>query len=172
MMVVSNSGPLMALGKLGQVDLLPQLYGQVSLPTAVYTEVVTRGNEQGAPDALVVQNALQRGQLVVVEVQDTELLPEIATTPLHTGEKQTLHLALREGADAVLLDDLQAREEAQARGLTVKGTLGVVVQAYRASILPFDEVQVIIETIIARDDIWIAAGLCRRVLERLQIPRT
>ena len=68
----------------------------------------------------------------------------------------------------MLLDDLQAREEAQARGLTVKGTLGVVVQAYRAGILPFGEVQLIIETIIARDDIWIAAGLCRRVLERLK----
>ena len=92
MMVVSNSGPLMALGKLGQVTLLPQLYGQVSLPTAVYTEVVIRGNEQRAPEALLVQNAIQRGQLVGVEVQDTELLPEIATTPLHTGEKQTLHL--------------------------------------------------------------------------------
>jgi hypothetical protein len=41
--VVANSGPLMALGKLGLLELLPRLYGQVRLPTAVYTEVVVRG---------------------------------------------------------------------------------------------------------------------------------
>ncbi len=43
MKVVSNAGPLMALGKLGLVHLLHQLYGPVMLPTAVYDEVVTRG---------------------------------------------------------------------------------------------------------------------------------
>ncbi len=43
MIVVANSGPLMALGKLGLLELLPRLYGQVRLPAAVYTEVVVRG---------------------------------------------------------------------------------------------------------------------------------
>jgi len=36
--VIINSGPLMALAKLGLVDLPSRLYGQVSLPTAVFTE--------------------------------------------------------------------------------------------------------------------------------------
>lgn len=51
MIVVSNSGPLMALGKLGLLELLPKLYGQVRLPTGVFTEVVVRGVERGRSDA-------------------------------------------------------------------------------------------------------------------------
>ncbi len=167
-MTVANSGPLMALGKLGLLDLLPRLYGQVRLPTAVHTEVVVRGSEQGCPDALLTQMAIQRGQLIVVEVSDADLPPDIAGLPLDAGEKQVLHLALRDKADSVLLDDLKAREEAEGRGLTVKGTLGVIVQAYRAGLLRLDEVQTVIEAIIARDDVWIAEGLCRRVMAALK----
>lgn len=172
MIVVANSGPLMALGKLGLLELLPRLYGQVRLPTAVHTEVVVRGGKWGYPDAFLTQVAIQRGQLVVVEVSDAELLPDIAALPLDTGEKQTLHFALRDKADLVLLDDLKAREEAQTLGLAVKGTLGVIAQAYRTGLLQLDEVQTIIEAIIARDDIWIAEGLCRQVLARLKTQST
>ena len=38
-------------------------------------------------------------------------------------EKQALYLALREKVDLVQLDELKARAEAQAHGLTAKGTL-------------------------------------------------
>jgi hypothetical protein len=60
----------MALGKLGSLELLPHLYGEARLPTAVYTEVVIRGSERGSPDASLTQMAIQRGYLVVVEVSD------------------------------------------------------------------------------------------------------
>lgn len=172
MIVVANSGPLMALGKLGLLELLPRLYEQVRLPTAVHTEVVVRGGERGYPDALLVQLAIQRGQLVVVDVNDAELAPDLSALPLDAGEKQVLHLALRDKADLVLLDDLRAREETQARGLAVKGTLGVIVQAYRVGLLRLSEVKTIVEAMIARDDIWVAEELCRRVLARLEAERT
>jgi predicted nucleic acid-binding protein len=40
--VLSNAGPLMALGKLNRLDLLTELYEQVQIPRAVYTETVSR----------------------------------------------------------------------------------------------------------------------------------
>lgn len=168
MIVVINSGPLVALGKLRLLELLPRLYGQVQLPTAVYTEVVVRGRERGYPDAFLAQMAIQRGQLIVIELSEAELPQDVAALPLDTGEKQVLYLALRDKADLVLLDDLKAREEAQARGLIVKGTLGVISQAYRGGLLSLHEVQTIIEAIIDNDDIWIGEGLCRRVLAKLK----
>ena len=124
MIVVANAGPLMALGKLGLLELLPQLYGQVQLPTAVYTEVVVWGRERGYPDALLVQMAIQRGQLAVIEVSDVELPPNVAALPLDAGEKQVLCLALRDKADLVLFDDLKAREEAPGHGHTWNKTGG------------------------------------------------
>lgn len=168
MIVVSNSGPLMALAKLGLLELLPRMYGQVWLPTAVVTEVVVRGGEQGYPDALLVQMAIQRRHLMVTKASDAELPADIANLPLDAGEKETIHVALRDKADLVLLDDLKARDEARSRGLDIKGTLGIILQAHRAGLLPLEEVQTIVGVIIARDDIWIAEGLCREVLARLK----
>ena len=67
-----------------------------------------------------------------------------------------------------LLDDLKAREEAKARKLAVKGTIGVMVQAYRNGLVTLDEMGTIYEAIIASDDIWISSGLCCEVLNRLK----
>ncbi len=41
--VLCNSGPLMALGKLNRLDLLANLYNEVQVSHAVYDEVVTQG---------------------------------------------------------------------------------------------------------------------------------
>lgn len=171
MIVIADFGPLMALGKLGILELLAHLYGQVRLTTAVYAEVVVKGREWGYIDASVVEAAIQTGKLVVVEMSDAELPPDVASLPLDAGEKQTLYLALRDKVDLVLFDDLKAREEALSRGLTVKGTLGIIVQAFRAGLVTLKEVQAIVDIIIERDDIWIEAELCRQVLTNIKITK-
>ena len=68
----------------------------------------------------------------------------------------------------MLLDDLLARSEAQALGFSVKGTLGVIAKGYRKEVLSLDEVRIIFDSIIERNDIWIAEGLCRRVFDGLK----
>jgi predicted nucleic acid-binding protein len=166
--VFSNAGPLMALGKLGQLELLYRLFGQVGFSTSVYQEVVIRGSQRGYPDALLIEMALQRKQLVVLNVIYDDLPSDIASLPIDAGEKEAIYLATRVPNSLVLLDDLKAREEAKARKLAVKGTIGVLVQAYRNSLVTIDEVGTIFEAIIANDDIWIASDLCREVLNRLK----
>jgi len=168
--VIIDSGPLMALAKLGLIDLLPRLYGQVSLPTAVFTEVVERGRERGYDDAYLVQLAIQQGKLKVVKVKEEDLPTDIKDLPLDAGEKQALYLTRREKADLTLFDDEKVREEAKARGLKIKGTVGVIIQAYRAELLRLNDVESIIEAIMSREDIWISEELCRRVLEKVKTP--
>jgi predicted nucleic acid-binding protein len=53
--VVSNAGPLIALGKLGHLELLIKLYGKVIVSPEVYNEVVVRGITSGAPDAVAAK---------------------------------------------------------------------------------------------------------------------
>ena len=161
----------MALAKLGQLELLSQLFGQVHLPTAVYREVGIRGKQRGYPDAQQVQMAIHRQQLRVVGVAVTDLPSDITTLSLDPGEKEAIYLAQSEADSLVLLDDWKVREEAKARGLKARGTLGVIVQGYRANLINFDEVEALFEGIISHDQIWIAEGLCRQVLGRLQVER-
>lgn len=168
MIVIINSGPLMALAKLGLVELPSRLYGQVSLATAVFTEVVVQGRERGYSDAFLVQLAIKQGKLSVVKVNESDLPSDIQDLPLDAGEKQTLYLAQRDKADLVLFDDEKVREEAKRRGLSIRGTLGVIIQAYRTGLFQLNDVESIIETIMNREDIWISEELCRNVLSKLK----
>lgn len=167
MKVVVNAGPLMALGKLGVVSLLRDLYESILLPESVYQETVIEGLAQGHSDAHLIYLEIRRGHMQVVPVSEIEIPDDIKTLPLDRGERDTIYLAMRENVDLVLLDDLRARETARAYGLKVRGTLGILVQAYRQNLLSLDEVHLLIETIMIRSDIWIAESLCRQVLERL-----
>ncbi len=43
MATVSNSTPLIALSKIGKIELLREYFGQIYIPKAVYEEVVVNG---------------------------------------------------------------------------------------------------------------------------------
>jgi hypothetical protein len=75
MNVVSNAGPLIALGKLGQLSLLLTLYGEILMPREVYHEVVINGLRLGAEDAAAVDFLVRQGHIRVVEVVLLPTLP-------------------------------------------------------------------------------------------------
>ncbi len=166
MKVVSNSGPLMALGKIGQIQLLYPVYGAILIPSAVYEEAVLEGLARGEPDAVAIEMEFHRQHLQIIE---TDLTPAITALPLDRGEKHAIQLAMNEKADWVLLDDMQARTEAKRLGLQVKGTLGVFVDTVRQNILNMSEIDVVFDAMLKRDDIWIAEGLIRHVWNDLQV---
>ena len=55
MIVVSNASPLVNLGRIGQLGLLAQLFGELLVPEAVWHEVVVQG--RGQPGAHEVETA-------------------------------------------------------------------------------------------------------------------
>ncbi len=133
------------------------------LPSEVYQEVVVRGLELGQPDAYAAQLAIARHELLVLNTELAHTMPVGQDPILHGGERAAIQLARQEAADWVLLDDQLAREQAQVLGLPVKGTLGVIIEASRRGLLIPEEVEIVFQTILDRDDIWISEGLVRRV---------
>ncbi len=166
--VLANAGPLIALGKLNRLELLTDLYHDVQITPAVYDEVVTQGLARGASDALTMRLFWQRYGLPVVEVSSAVLDAYTPPVILEPGEYELLALAQTLPDPLVLLDDEVARTEARRLQLHVRGTLGTLVQAYRAQLLTFDHVELLIQEIAARPDIWISAKLCEQVLASLQ----
>ena len=57
--VVADSTVLIFLGKLRRLDWLRAEYDPVLVPTEVYEEVVVNGKELGAPDAALVESAIE-----------------------------------------------------------------------------------------------------------------
>jgi predicted nucleic acid-binding protein len=127
--VTSNSGPLIHLTQAGQLPLLRQLYDAILIPPAVKAEVVDRGLEKGAADAIQIEQAITAGWIRVQETNPPKNFLETAETAgLDPAEATVLHLAKQTGTTA-LLDDEAARTFARALRLEVKGSIGVFIQA-------------------------------------------
>jgi predicted nucleic acid-binding protein len=132
--VVSNSTPLIYLAKIGKLDLLKTIFGEVLIPTEVRIEVVEKGKQLGRKDAYTVENAIQQGWIKVSPADPIE-------TPivLDKGEQEALALAKQQKATFVLIDEVSARSAARLLGLNPKGTLFVLLVAMRKKQMEFDE---------------------------------
>jgi len=162
----------MALGKLNRLDLLAKVYGGVCIPRAVYDEVVVRGLARGFYDALAVQLFWKQHESPIVDISESVLSGYRPSKILGVGESQVLALAKTLPDPLVLLDDELARAEAHRLNLRVKGTLGVLVDSHRQDHLPFDELELLVQEINARPDIWIGGRLCQSVLDTVRIERS
>ncbi len=167
MTAVINAGPLMVLGKLNLIHLLPQLYVETLAPSAVFDEVVLQGIAHGFPDAYVAKYAFDKGLLKLIAFTESDLTDDVSVLSLGQGELQVIQLALDRGARLALLDDQLAREAARTFGLHVKGTMGVLVDAYRRQILSIDEMVFAFDVIKQRSDIWISAAFVETVWRQL-----
>ncbi len=119
MLVVADSSPLIYLSRVGVLELLATAFGEVVVPGAVWAELV-----DARPDAVGV-TALRSAAWLRV---DRRSLPDI-TLGLDPGETAAILLAEELRADLLLIDERAGRAVAEERGLVVRGTLGVLVQA-------------------------------------------
>jgi len=129
-LVVSNSGPLITLATIGRLDLLKSLFERIAIPQAVYEEVVIQG--QGEPGSKEVAEA---EWIHTVPVQD-RLAVNLLQESLDTGESEAIVLGQELNARYILLDDALARRKADLIGLSVVGTLGVLLMARKAGLVP------------------------------------
>lgn len=166
--VITNAGPLMALGKLNRLGLLYDLFETVQMPQAVYTEVVSQGLRYGEPDARLVRRFWRDKNWPIVQPTPEQKQAITLHAELGLGEQEVLALANAQRSAIALMDDKLARTEARRLNIHVYGTLGIIIQAYRKQIIPFTEVSLTIEEIIQRPDIWISQELCHIVLDQLK----
>ena len=118
MLVIADTTPLRYLVVLGQVDLLPTLFGHVLIPPAVAGEL----HHPKAPAAVRAWIASPPPWL---DVHPSSRRPDTVLLRLDPGEREAILLAQELRADLVLVDDQDAREEAARRALTAMGTLRV-----------------------------------------------
>ncbi len=154
LIVVADSGPLIALSRVGQLELLPQLFHRVQIPNAVWREVT-----QGAAEAgRARQRSARRAGLNVVPTNE----PTAAAYALLVDEGEAAAIAVARAHDALLIiDDDRGRRLALRLGLRIKGTLGILVLAKRRGLL--ERVRPLIETFPQRG-IYVSQHLIDAVL--------
>jgi predicted nucleic acid-binding protein len=120
--VVADASPLRYLILIEHVHVLPALYGRVLVPPAVITEL----NRERTPDLVRAWLAKSPDWLHVQAPRET--LIGLGTV-LGDGERQAIALAVEMSADALLMDDRDARREAERMNCAVLGTLRVLADA-------------------------------------------
>jgi hypothetical protein len=155
--VISDSSPLVTLAAIGHLDLLRVLFTTVLVPDAVYREVVAHG--EGRAGATEVRDA----SWIRPESVENAPLVRALTLSLDVGEAEAIALALECDADLVLLDERRGRQQAERMGLTIAGTLGVLVEAKRQNLMV--EIRPTLDALRAEADFWITDALYQRVLD-------
>jgi uncharacterized protein len=115
-MIVSNSSPLIALTQIEMLWLLPDLFEQVLIPSAVAYETA-----RSVPSL----------QWLNVRPLTNPVNEHIASAGLGRGESEALSLALELNRATVILDERAARRLAGELGIPVTGTLGILLEARR-----------------------------------------
>ena len=147
--LVVNTGPLIALESAGILGILGQLPFEVFCPTEVVDELAAGPRTDPLPAWLHV--------LALAAPLD-----RVALASLDRGEAAVIQLAGEQGISLVCIDERKGRMVAEAVGLRVTGTLGLLIGAKRLGLL--GELRPIIEQMVAAGA-WYEAELVRRVLE-------
>lgn len=128
--VLSDASPLIGLAVADAFDVLQRLFKTVSITESVRREVTARKTLPGARE---VAQGMEAGW--IEKLRDPRGGFQFPT--LGAGETTTLNAALAATSPClVLMDDAAARAEANARGLNVTGTAGVLLVARRRNLIP------------------------------------
>jgi predicted nucleic acid-binding protein len=133
MIVIADSTPLIHLSAVADLHLLRDLFGAVTIPDAVFHEVVTAGS--GRPGSREVEAAAGSWIKPMPTASTAQIMEQ---QKLHLGEAQAIELGLAVKAELLLLDEQRAVEFARSAGLTIMRTGTVYAAAKRPG--PIDSV--------------------------------
>lgn len=104
------------------LGLLKTEFGEILIPEAVYGEVTLK-ELKGSNE---VKHADWIKALPIKNIEGLSFLPMLGK-----GEEGAIFLAIEQGADLILLDDIAGRRAAMMQELNVMGTLGFLKAMHR-----------------------------------------
>lgn len=120
--LLSDTGPLVALSSLGLLEILSSLYSPLVTRT-VLREWQARDGRPDFPSSFEIIDAAPPDPLLAVQ--------------LDPGEASVIQAAIERGSTRVLIDERKARKVARrVFGLETIGTAGILVQARRRGMTP------------------------------------
>lgn len=120
--LVINTGPLLALAATGHLHILREIFAKVTIPYEVAQEIEAGGRTQFAREEFRAASWLDKRSASIS-------LPPLLQSTLDPGEAAVVALATSERIPTVAIDETVGRRIARLHGLTVTGSLGILIQA-------------------------------------------
>jgi predicted nucleic acid-binding protein len=126
--VVINASPLIILFRGHLEGLLPQLFSEICIPLAVWSEVTGVGYGDESVSGLINAEGVKK-----VNVPD--ISPGVAPWDLGIGESEVLSFAVEHPEFRAMIDDKAARRCARTLGIKTLGTGGMLLLAKRRGLI-------------------------------------
>lgn len=110
--IISDTSCFILLSNIGEMELLEQLYGQITTTLEVAIEF-----GEPLPDWVEILTPADKVQQQRLELQ------------VDKGEASAIALALETPDCTIILDDWKARRTAEKLGLDISGTIGIIIKA-------------------------------------------
>lgn len=143
MIVISDTTPLISLIKIGQLNLLNHLFGEVQIPSAVFEELIS--NPRFPDESRQIRECPFIKKINVTDTNAVNLLRR--STGLDAGESEAIILSDSISASLLLMDEAKGREVAAQMGIQLMGTIGILLVANNGNLLSKDQVLECIETL-------------------------
>ena len=141
MIIVADTTPLISLMKIGHLDLLEQLFGEVQIPEAVFDELVY--NTNFPEESKLIQES---NYIIRVSVKDTSAVDLLRrSSGLDAGESEAIILSDSNGASLLLMDEVKGRQVAKQMGIPLMGTIGLLLVGYNEKLLTKQQILECIE---------------------------
>ncbi len=154
--LVCDTSILLYLGRIGHSHLLPALFAPVYIPEQVVWEL--DAGRSLRPDT-INPRTLNWGSPTEIPPAAIEQLP---SSRLGQGEKAVVALALVNKIPFVGLDDLQARVFAETLSLKTVGSIGIIIRAKKAGLVP--KAQPLLDA-LQKNGFYLSAALYKKALQ-------
>jgi hypothetical protein len=159
LIVISDTSAITNLAAIQHLQLLPQLYTQVTIPEAVYCELTDI--DPPVPGSSEVQTA---SWLEVRQVASREIVERLRyEVRLDPGESEAIALALELSADLLLIDERRGRAEANRLGLRITGLLGILIEAKHQNLIV--AVKPLMDALITTSEFRVSPALYNQILD-------
>jgi predicted nucleic acid-binding protein len=154
---VVDTSPLVVLSRADELHLLQIAAQEVVIPAAVHREVAAYGPDDPTVKAIAVTPWLKI-------VASPRLPQTIESLDLGPGESEVIAWALAHPGCEAIIDDLAARRHAASLGVTVVGTVGLVLRAKQRGIFP--QARPILEA-LRRSGLYLSDSILNQALARV-----
>lgn len=127
--IVSNTGPLIALSLVERLDILRRIFSRVVISQAVHEEIL-----EGAQKGVGIKAYLRADWIEVHNV--TAPQDVLLRNVLDSGEASVVQLSREIGSDYLLIDERKGRKIARSiYGIRVVGTARIIVEARKRGLV-------------------------------------
>lgn len=163
MIVVSDTTPIISLLKINRLNLLEKLFGEVLIPNSVYEELTA--DKRFIEEEKIVKAA---SYIKAVSVSNPEAVRILRmATGLDQGESEAIVLTDEWKADILLMDEAKGRTISGQMGITIMGTIGILISAYEDKLITSEEAIKCIDN-LQKSGRHIGERYYRMLLDKLQ----